>query len=185
MRVSKAEAAQSRERIVQVAAEQFREHGFDGIGVADLMKAAGLTHGGFYGHFDSKESLMAEAALRAFAPSSGGAEKAEKPTLERVLAAYLSPEHRDNPAQGCALAALGCDAARQSPAVRAAFSQGVEAAVAKLLPLFENLPVEQQREQALALCASMVGALMLSRAVGDAGLSGELLAACKSSLLNV
>src|SRR5262244_3383304 len=113
MKVSREQAAANRERILEVAGKLFRENGFDGIGVADLMKSAGLTHGGFYGHFDSKEDLMAQACARAL--QNAGAywtQTVASSQLEPFTAltrAYLSPAHRDNPGKGCVLAALGPD----------------------------------------------------------------------------
>ena len=133
MRVSRAEAAQNRERIIEVAAKLFRERGFDGIGVADLMKSAGLTHGGFYGHFASKEDLMAQACARALEGSLAtlqqAAERGGENALSAVASAYLSPAHRDRPGEGCVLAALGAEAARHGSPVRSAFTQGVRSAV--------------------------------------------------------
>src|SRR5437879_13882831 len=111
MKVSREQAAQNHERIVETAAQLFRERGFEGIGVADLMKEAGLTHGGFYGHFSSKEDLIAEASGRALRRSlavlSQVAERAPTDPLSAVAHAYLTSRHRDNPAAGCLLAALG------------------------------------------------------------------------------
>src|SRR5215217_3193333 len=118
MKVSRAEAAQNRERIIEAAARLFRERGFDGIGVAELMKFAGLTHGGFYGHFASKEDLMAQASTHALNRVQDHWEKfAERESgqpLAALQASYLSPQHRDNPGKGCLMAALGADAARQT-----------------------------------------------------------------------
>ena len=120
MRVSREEAARNRERILDAAAQLFRERGFDGIGVADLMKAVGLTHGGFYGHFSSKEDLMAQACARALSRSlevwSKRADSAPDDPLLWIAGGYLSSKHRDNPGAGCVLAALGPDAAGQGPA---------------------------------------------------------------------
>ena len=181
MRVSREEAAQNRERIIEVAARLFRERGFDGIGVADLMKSAGLTHGGFYGHFASKEDLMAQACERALSGTlqtlqqlaeTGGAK-----ALAAAASAYLSPAHRDSPGEGCALAALGAEAGRHGAPLRAAFTQGVRSAVDLLTRLVPGKSGRAKRERALATYASMVGALVLARAVDDAGLSEEVLQA--------
>ena len=179
MRVSRAEAAQNRERIIEVAAKLFREHGFDGVGVADLMKSAGLTHGGFYGHFASKEDLMAQACARALESSLGdlqqAAEHGGENAFSAVASAYLSPAHRDQPSEGCVLAALGAEAARRSSPVRGAFTQGVRSVVDALTRLAPGKSKRLQRERALATVASMVGALILARAVDDAELSDEVL----------
>src|SRR5256885_13386624 len=122
MKVSREQAAQHRERIVEAAAQRFRERGFEGIGVADLMKEAGLTHGGFYGHFSSKEDLIAEASdralMRSLALFTKVAEREPADALPAIASAYLTRKHRDNPGAGCVLAALGPDVFRQGPTVR-------------------------------------------------------------------
>jgi TetR/AcrR family transcriptional repressor of nem operon len=179
MKVSRAEAVQNRERVIEVAAKLFRERGFDGIGVAELMKSAGLTHGGFYGNFASKEDLMAKACARALEDALGGtrqlAERDGENALSTIAAAYLSPSHRDWPGKGCALAALGAEAARHGSPVRAAFTQGVRSLIDILMSLVPGKSKRTKREKALAIYASMVGALVLARAVDDAELSEEVL----------
>lgn len=186
MRVSRAEAAQNRERIIAVAAKLFRERGFDGIGVAELMKSAGLTHGGFYGHFASKEDLMAKACIQAMAGSLAALHEAAKAGgpdgLTAVASAYLSPKHRDSPGEGCALAALGAEAARHDSPVRGAFTSGVRSVVEILSRLVPRKSKRAKRERALAIFASMVGALVLARAVDDAELSEEVLQAVLASI---
>lgn len=186
MKVSRAEAAQNRERIIEVAARLFRERGFDGIGVAELMKSAGLTHGGFYGHFASKEDLMARACARALEGSLDALHQAGKRgggnALSAVASAYLSPAHRDRPGEGCALAALGAEAARHGSPVRGAFTQGVRSLVDMLTRLLPGKSKRAKRERALAIFASMVGALVLARAVDDAELSEEVLQSVLASI---
>ena len=129
MKVSREQAAQNRERILDAAAQLFRERGFDGIGVADLMKEAGLTHGGFYGHFSSKDDLIAQASARELTRSlahwSKVGERASGDRLSAIAALYLTSTHRDNPGAGCVLAALGPDVSRQGPAVRRAVTDYV------------------------------------------------------------
>lgn len=189
MKVSKEQMAENRERILDVAAQLFREKGFDGIGVADLMKSAGLTHGGFYGHFASKDELMAEASARALqrlqaawaAMAREAAAQGQEP-LAAIEAAYLSPRHRDAPGQGCLLAALGSDAARQGPAVRRAVTEGVRAQVEGLASLVPGRTKAARRQRALADYASLVGAMVLARAVDDEDLSNEILRAAAASL---
>ena len=136
---SKAEKAESHERIVKVASERFREIGVDGIGVADLMKAAGLTHGAFYSQFASKDDLMVQACTRAFDSLLGRwrelAQQADADPLAMLTQAYLSPAHRDRPGEGCVLAALGAEASRQSPALRRAIGDGVREQVEFLAAL--------------------------------------------------
>lgn len=179
MRVSRVEAAQNRERIIEVAAKLFRERGFDGIGVADLMKSAGMTHGGFYGHFASKEDLMVQACARALEGSLEAlhqvAERGDENALSAVASAYLSPAHRDRPGEGCVLAALGAEAARQGSPVRSAFTRGVRSALDMLTRLMPGKSKRIKRERALATYASMIGALVLARAVDDPELSEEVL----------
>ena len=133
MKVTREQAAQNRERILDAAAQLFRERGFEGIGVADLMKEAGLTHGGFYGHFSSKDDLIAQASARELTRSlehwSNFAGRASDDPLSAVAGAYLTRSHRDNPGTGCVLAALGPDVSRQGPAVRRAVTDYVRSVV--------------------------------------------------------
>ena len=186
MRVSRAEAEQNRERIIAVAAKLFRERGFDGIGVAELMKSAGLTHGGFYGNFASKEDLMVQACTRALEGSVDTLQKAVdrggKDVLTEVASAYLSPAHRDRPGEGCVLAALGAEAARHDSPLRGAFTQGVRSVVDMLTRLLPGKSKRAKRERALTIYACMVGALVLARAVDDAELSEEVLRSVLASI---
>lgn len=187
MRVSRTEAAENRERIIEVAAKLFRERGFDGIGVAEVMKAAGLTHGGFYGNFASKEDLMAQACTRALEGSVHTLQKAVdrggKDVLSEVASAYLSSAHRDQPGEGCALAALGAEAARHDSPLRGAFTEGVRSVVGMLTRLVPGKSSRAKRERALAIYASMVGALVLARAVDDAELSDEVLRSVLATII--
>jgi TetR/AcrR family transcriptional repressor of nem operon len=189
MKVSREQAAQNRERVVETAAKLFREKGYGGIGVADLMKSAGLTHGGFYGNFGSKEALMAEVVTYAIDNSihTWDTLVARAPTqpLEAVVAPYLSIQHRDNPGMGCAMAALGPEVARMAPDVRCAVTEGVRKQIDKLAALMPADSSEEQREAALVTYASMVGALVLSRAVNDPALSEEVLNAVHTAVTGV
>ena len=185
MRVSREQAAQNRERVLDAAAKLFRERGFGGLGVADLMKAAGLTHGAFYGQFESKEDLMAQACARAFADSlehwQAAAARSPDNPLAGVVAAYLSSAHRDNPGDGCVVAALGAEAARQGPAVRRAVTEGTKSL---LHALGELVPAEsraEKRRRAAATFAAMVGALVLARSLDDETLSKEILRAVRTA----
>lgn len=188
MKVSRAEAAQNRERIIETAAKLFRERGFDGIGVAELMKSAGLTHGGFYGNFASKEDLMAQACARALQDSLDVmrqlAERDGQNALSSFASAYLSPAHRDRPGEGCALAALGAEAGRHGLSVRGAFTQGVRSLADMLAQLMPGKSKRVKREKALATFASMVGALVLARAVDDAELSEQVLQSVLASIIH-
>lgn len=181
MKVSKERAAQNRERVVDTASKLFREHGYHGIGVADLMKAAGLTHGGFYAKFGSKEALLAEAAAKAIEVSMDDWDRvvAKQPgdPLRAVTEAYLSPLHRDQIGRGCALAALGPELSRLSDEVRDAVTDGVSKQIDKLAPIMPQADPQAQRQGALAAYAAMVGALMLARAVTDEKLSTEMMEA--------
>lgn len=191
MKVSREQAALNRERIVEVAARLFREKGYDGIGVADLMKNAGLTHGGFYGHFASKEDLMIEACQHALEKSLEGwrAKVASDPqrALPEIIDNYLTTRHRDQPGGGCPAAAMGVDAARMSPGARPAFTKATQQQFALLQGLLpDDAPdgtQERRRQQAIATFAAMVGAMVLARAVDDEALSAEILDAVKAQLL--
>src|SRR5277367_2154730 len=123
MRVSREKAAENRERIVETAALMFREAGFDGVGVDAIMSAAGLTHGGFYGHFGSKDDLAAEAVTRAL--ERGAQQQSRYTNLGDLVSGYLSRRHRADRANGCAIAALGGDIVRQGEGVRGALTASV------------------------------------------------------------
>ena len=179
MRVTREQAAQNRDRIVEAAAQLFRERGFDGIGVADLMKEAGLTHGGFYGHFSSKEDLIAEASARALTRSladwSKIADRASGDPLSALAGAYLTSRHRDNPGAGCLLAALGPDVSRHGAAVRRAVTDYVHATVDLLANLVPRKSRAARRQKAIITYATLVGAMVMARAVDDRALSQEIL----------
>jgi TetR/AcrR family transcriptional regulator, transcriptional repressor for nem operon len=190
MRVSREQAAANRDRIIDAAGALFRAKGFDGIGVADIMKAADLTHGGFYGHFDSKDALIGEASRRAMGRGATNWEQVVAVAPDKPFAAllkhYLTPRHRDDPGQGCTFAALGGDVARSGKSVREAFAEGLESlidiltkAVGKAAP---GLSKVARRRKAVATMATMVGALTLARAVGDEALSDEILDAVRQEL---
>ena len=186
MKVTREQAAQNRERIVEAAAQLFRQRGFDGIGVADLMKEAGLTHGGFYGHFSSKQELIAEAAARALTSSLAAwsqlSARASGDPLGAVASAYLTSGHRDNPGAGCLLAALGPDVARQGPAVRHAVTDYVRSAVDLLTRLIPHKSKAARRRKAISTYATLVGAMVIARAVDDRKLSQEILDAGLASV---
>lgn len=179
MKVTREQAAQNRERIVDVAAQRFRERGFEGIGVADLMREAGLTHGGFYGHFGSKEELMAEACGLAIDRSKDLWRKRTSShpdnPLGELARVYLNPRHRDNPGTGCVMAALATDAARQGPGVRSALTQGLRSSFDFLAGLLNGGSAEAKRRKAIRIYSSWVGAMVLARAVDDDALSREIL----------
>lgn len=184
MKVSKAQAQANRARVVETAAALFRERGYDGVGVADLMAAAGLTHGGFYKHFGAKTDLMAEAAACGIAQNAAIPAGTELPAF---VAHYLSRAHRDARATGCTIAALSGDAARQAEVVRATFAAGIERLLAALSATHTGLdPVEANTKRAmlLGLLAQAVGALVMSRACpDDSPLADEILTICRDRIL--
>ncbi|MFP2693898.1 TetR/AcrR family transcriptional regulator [Enterobacter ludwigii] len=181
MRVSKAQAQENRARVVQTASVLFRERGYDGVSVVDLMAAAGLTHGGFYNQFPSKAALMKEAATCGLAR---GAERMADVDLAWFIEHYVSRAHRDSRGDGCTIAALSGDAARQEDDIKAAF----EAGIADLVRNIGNKLAEDGRSDAraktLSMAAHMVGAVLLSRACpDDAPIADEILDACRTELL--
>jgi len=188
MRVTREQAAANRERIIETAGELFRSKGFSGIGVADIMKAADLTHGGFYGHFASKDDLIAQASRRSMQRAAQNwrkvvVAKSGGDAFSTLLTRYLSPRHRDDPGHGCAFASLSGDAARCGKPVREAFAEGLEPLIDILSGLVGGRTKAARRRKAIAALSELIGALMLSRAVGDAGLSDEILDAGRHDLL--
>jgi TetR/AcrR family transcriptional regulator, transcriptional repressor for nem operon len=178
MRKSREEAAETRKRIVRAAACKFREKGIVATGLADLMKAAGLTHGGFYKHFASKDQLVTEATVAALDRILE--ELAAHPTVNSAVAAYLSTRHRDNPASGCPLAALGGELARSNKKARAAATAGF---VRLVDILAGKARTADARRRALAAAATMIGAVTMSRVVSDPKLSAEILGAAQKNNL--
>ncbi len=184
MKVTKAQVQANRARIVETASRLFRERGYDGVGVADLMAAAGLTHGGFYKHFSSKADLMAESAACSIAQAL---DKLEGVDDAARVAYYLSREHRDAPGDGCTMAALCADAARQSDAVKAAFAEGLERRLSRgaaedQAP--DPATAARNRAQRIDRIAHLIGAQVLSRACpDDSPLADEILQACREALL--
>ena len=181
MRKSREEAAQTRKRIVTAASGEFRKNGIVATGLNDLMSAAGLTHGGFYKHFESKDQLVAEACAEAV-----------KTILERlavaaskkggVAAAYLSTGHRDNPAAGCPLSAIGSELARSDEKTRAAATTGFLKLVEIMAGQFGKIPPAAARRRALVAVSTMIGALTMSRIVTDPELSAEILKEAEMNL---
>lgn len=184
MKVTKAQAEANRSLVVETASRLFRERGFDGVGVADLMAAAGFTHGGFYKQFGSKADLMAEATACGIAQTGALAEGVDASVFVRN---YLSREHRDGRATGCTMAALSGDAARQPYPVRVAFEDGVESLVALLSqqgPPSDPSDAAQARARILNVLSHAVGALVLSRACPDESpLADEILTVCRDAIL--
>ncbi|RJG46295.1 TetR/AcrR family transcriptional regulator [Mesorhizobium sp. DCY119] len=184
MRVTKEKAQENRDRIVDTAAVLFREHGFDSVGVAQLMEQAGFTHGGFYNHFRSKEGLVVEAAAKAF-----GETAARYSGRDAVVAIelYISREHRDARGHGCPAAALSGEAARQPDETKSVFAVGIE----NLVRVLEDdiarrkAHASEARMQAINVFAQAVGAIVLSRACPDNSmLADEILDACRADCLS-
>ncbi|MGU3540478.1 TetR family transcriptional regulator [Methylobacterium sp. A54F] len=176
-RVSQEQARLNRQRVVEVAAALFRERGLHGVGVADIMASAGLTHGGFYGQFANKDALAAEAFDAAIAEDRRGA-------VDTILANYLSVGHVRSPGKGCPLAALANDVSREPPGspVRSRFTRGVEGLAAILANLTPKASRERRRQRSLATLSTLVGAVVLARAVNDEALADELIQAAHAAV---
>ena len=187
MKVSRAQAEENRRAVIAAAARLFRECGVDGIGLNDLMNAAGLTRGGFYNQFESKEDLVVRASERALAVNVAKwveiVEGEAKYPFAKLVRAYLSGDHRDRTGEGCAFAALGSDASRQSRAVRLSFEAGVNAHLDVVHRAMSEESCDADRDASIAALSTMVGALLLSRVVEDKTLSKRILDAATSSLL--
>ena len=181
MRVTKEKAAENRERILKAASRLIRERGISGAGVDALADAAGMTYGSLYSQFGSKERLV-EEALR-YALIASGKTTAGAATLDQYVADYLALQHRDQLGQGCPLSALACEMPRQSSGVRETFTAGLRGMLKQLSCRMDpGLKQRQRDEQALATVASLVGALVLARAVDDSELSDAILRATKKRL---
>ncbi len=177
----------SHDRIVEVTSRAIRRGGYDGTGIADLMKSAGLTHGGFYAHFASREALLAEAADHAGAEAvslAAGIANAAPPgqELHALVSAYLSEAHRIGVEVGCPVAALGSEMPRQAPEVRRAATRRIKEMIDVVARQSQGWGTPAAHEEALATLSTMVGALILSRAVDDASLSDGLLKAAVKHL---
>jgi TetR/AcrR family transcriptional repressor of nem operon len=167
------------ERIVSVAARAIRRSGYDGTGVADIMKEAGLTHGAFYSHFASREAMLAEAARSACAESAAAVAQvvASVPAdraLASMLSAYLSREHFEHVDVGCPLAALGSETSRQAPEVRRVATRHIKEMIDLVARQSPDWGQPGAHERALVTVATMVGALLLARAVDEPGLADAL-----------
>lgn len=189
MRVSRIQAAENRRTVVNVASRLFRERGFDGIGLKDLMKGAGLTQGAFYKQFASKEDLAAQASMQALESASrrwsaAAAANPEDP-LGAVIALYLSMGHREERGDGCPVVALGADAARQGADVRAAFEAGIRKYLEMLEAWVGESDGEDSTDKAMAVLSTMVGAMVLSRAVNNKRLSKRFLQAAAKSVMGL
>lgn len=189
MRYSKEHKQETHERIVRKASVRLREKGAHGIGVADLMKEAGLTHGGFYAHFDSREALVIEAFNYAMDRSTERWRKMAEETppdkrFAAIVDAYLTTIHRDDPGHGCAIPTLGPEIARESAKTRKAFAARLDEMIEMMAAQMPELPRRAARTQAIAAIATMAGALVLSRVAGSGEFSEEILGAGREAALS-
>ena len=186
MRVSREKFAENRQKILETAGVMFRESGFNGVGVADIMKACGLTHGGFYGHFQSKEDLQLEVCRALIARVEIGwkqliAEAPDRP-LEALLEHYVSWCAVDNPGSGCIFVALMEEVSRSSGAVREIFNDGLSTLVDMLAEIVPGDTPEERRKNGFTTLSSMMGAVSLARAVENRELAGQFLSTMREKL---
>jgi TetR/AcrR family transcriptional regulator, transcriptional repressor for nem operon len=181
MRVSREEKERTHQRIVEIASERIREAGLEGPGVAEIMKSAGLTHGGFYKHFGSRDDLIAEAADHAFTASDDVVREflEEDDPLAAFVDWYVSEQHRDNPATGCPVVALGEDVTRADDRVRDAYRRQVERYLAVLEKLLGG---DGARQRATVALSTLIGSVTLARALGADPLSDEILRDARAAL---
>ena len=172
MRYPAEETAAKHERIVKEASRLFRERGFENVSVSEVMKAAGLTHGAFYAHFGSKEELQAAAVAYGIKVSLGRMQRIKK-NRGSYADRYLSRWHRDNPGDGCTMAALAQEMARSTPELKAAFEQGLR----EIIPA-----IGEERIEAIFCAAAMIGGVVLARAVQDPRFSEEILKSVRQKL---
>lgn len=189
MRYSPEHKQETHDRIVRKASVRLREKGAHGIGVADLMKEAGLTHGGFYAHFDSREALVIEAfgyamdrAMEHWRKRSD--QVAPEKQLSQMVETYLSALHRDDPGHGCSIPSLGAEIARESPKARKAFAGKLDEMVEMMADFIPDVPRKAARKQAIATLATMAGTMLLARIAGSSEMSDEVLKAGRDSALD-
>jgi len=189
MRYSREHKLETHARIVKKASVRLREKGARGIGVADLMKDAGLTHGGFYAHFDSRDALVIEAFAYAMDRGTERWRKLAEQTppeqrLSTIVDSYLTALHRDDPGHGCAIPTLGAEIARESPKTRKAFVAKLEQMIDLLALQVPAVPRKAARKQAMAVIATMIGTLVMARVAGNGDLSDEILDAGREAVLD-
>src|SRR5262249_44694857 len=189
MRRSKQDAAATRQRIVRESAAAFRKNGIAATGLSDVMAAAGLTHGGFYRHFASKDQLVTEAcdaAAKSLAEqlAASTSKKTPRDGLRTIVKKYLGAAHRDEPEDGCPVAALGSEIARGDARTRAAATQGFLKLAEIIASQFRNSPPDVARRRALVAVATMIGALTMSRIATDSELSADILREAERQLVN-
>jgi TetR/AcrR family transcriptional repressor of nem operon len=183
---SQAEKHASHTRIVKAAAAQIRRDGVDAVRVSELMREAGLTHGGFYRHFGSREDLIDEAIDAALTDGSRQAETGESldpdAELAQIIDGYVSKAHRDNPQVGCAVAALPADVSRSGSRARQAYSRQVRRYIDRLVGLIRHAEPDTRQDEAFLTLSALVGAVAMARAVDDAALSDEILTRTANAL---
>jgi TetR/AcrR family transcriptional repressor of nem operon len=188
MRYSATHKAETREKLLRSAGRMLRAKGPDGFAVAEVMKDVGLTHGGFYAHFKSKDALMADALVGIFTRLNERYREAladlpPRPALATYIDYYVSATHRDNAAQGCPVTALNSDMPRQSKKLRAVFDEGVRSMVVSLAKRIEDAGIDGDSEAlAASVVSAMAGAVAVSRAVSDKALSDEILETARASI---
>ncbi len=182
MRKSREETAQTRKRIITTAAAEFRKNGIVATGLNDLMKAAGLTHGGFYKHFESKDQLVAEACAEAVEALIARVASAASSGPGAAAALYLSSGHKDNPADGCPISAIGSELGRSDEKTRAVATDGFLKLVEIMAGQSGELSPHETRQRALVAVSTMIGALTMARMVTDPELSAEILTEVEKSL---
>jgi len=188
MRYSREHKLETHARIVRKASVRLREKGAHGVGVADLMKEAGLTHGGFYAHFDSRDDLVIEAFTHAMDRSTERWRKLVEQTprekrFATIVNSYLTSLHRDDPGRGCAIPTLGAEIARESARTRRVFAGRLDQMIDILADQVPNLPRKAARKRAAAAMATMIGTLVMARVAGSGDFSDEILGAGREALL--
>jgi TetR/AcrR family transcriptional repressor of nem operon len=187
MRYMKDQKLHIRSRIVEMASYGLLQEGADGMSVADLMKLVGRTHGGFYLHFESRDALVIEAFALAMDRTISRWLKLTKGKpvgIDAIVESYLSQHHRDKPARGCALPALGTDIARSSPDARRILAKKLEEMIDVLARLLPRESAKEAQQAAMGVIATMMGSIVLARAVGDKILSDNLLEAGRRAVRN-
>ncbi len=186
MGTSQADKAATHDRILDIAAARIRRDGMDGLAVAEIMKEAGLTHGGFYRHFDSRDQLVAEAAQRALTDGSAWTVAAGKiggqDQYTKLVDGYLSSWHRDHPEAGCGVAGIAADAARDNGPARASYTRQVKECLAVLTELIDNPDRQAGERDAVLSITALVGAISIARAVDDPDLSRQIMVEAATAL---
>jgi TetR/AcrR family transcriptional regulator, transcriptional repressor for nem operon len=188
MRYTREHKAQTRQRILREAARRVRAEGIGRLSIDDLMLRLGLTHGGFYAHFASRDALVTEACAQELAPEEvtllgGSAETGAQESIASFIAGYLSPQHRDAPDMGCYLAALGGEVAHASAEARSAFTAACERYVERIARRMPGQTLQARTDATLALLTGMSGAVAASRAVANEELSNHILEVCREFYL--